>query len=104
MRRIFRRLVFYPLLLAFAAAGAGWLLHAPHRPERLFRAVPAHAEFVSLHRRLSARWESVVDNPGVARTASVLAGMEIAAWRRSPRSSPPLSTSARAARWSGRTA
>ena len=82
MRRIFRRLVFYPLLLAFAAAGAGWLLHAPHRPERLFRAVPAHAEFVSLHRRLSARWESVVDNPGVARTASVLAGMEIAAWRR----------------------
>ena len=79
MSRTIRRLFFYPLLLAFAAGGCVWFVSMPYRPERLFRAIPAGARLLSVHRGLGARWTALAAHPLVVRAAE-LNGLAPAAW------------------------
>lgn len=52
------------LLAGVLAAGCvWWVLHVPYQPQRLFRAVPAQATFVSRHKELGQRWDQVYANP-----------------------------------------
>ncbi len=90
MTRTVRRLVFYPLLLAFIAASVVWFVYVPRRTGRLAWAVPAGARWVSLHRGLADRWPEIARNPlafEAARVAGVssqdwasVAGGEVAGW------------------------
>lgn len=54
---------FWLLVLAFAALAVWWILAVPYTPRHLYRAIPAHANFVSAHRDLAARWGSFSKNP-----------------------------------------
>ncbi|OQW97432.1 MAG: hypothetical protein BWK77_01750 [Verrucomicrobia bacterium A1] len=79
MSRPARRLIFYPLLAAFAAASAVWFLHVPRRTDRLAWTVPAGARWVSLHRGLAGRWAAIAANP-LAFEAARLAGISSQEW------------------------
>lgn len=79
MSRMVRRLVFYPLLLAFVAASAAWFVHVPRRTERLAWAIPAGARWVSVHRGLADRWPGIAANP-LAYEAARFAGVASQEW------------------------
>ena len=81
MIRTIRKLFFYPLLLAFAAGGCVWFFSMPYRPERLFRAVPAGARLLSVHRGLGARWDTLAAHPLVVRAAE-LNGLAPGEWQK----------------------
>jgi hypothetical protein len=40
-----------------------WVCHVPYEPERLFRAIPDQATFVSRHKDLGERWNQMYANP-----------------------------------------
>ncbi len=58
-----RALLFWPLALGFVAACIAWLFHVPRQMERLPRAIPASADFLSAHHDLNGRWDSLVAHP-----------------------------------------
>ncbi|MDZ4200327.1 MAG: hypothetical protein U1E27_13705, partial [Kiritimatiellia bacterium] len=70
--RSIRRVLFYLLLAGSLAGFFTWLLHVPRRPERLLRAVPVHADYLSIHPNLADQWAGLSANP-IFR--SVLGGM-----------------------------
>lgn len=51
------------LIAAFVAVTVWWCVHVPYRPDRLFRAIPAQATFVSRHMNLRERWDRIYANP-----------------------------------------
>ncbi|MDI6775061.1 MAG: hypothetical protein QME60_06670 [Verrucomicrobiota bacterium] len=60
-----KRVSFWVLLVAFVALSAWWCVYFPYEPERLLRAVPPNAVFVSRHRNLAERWRECVRNPAI---------------------------------------
>ena len=54
---------FWLLVLVSMAFGVWWILAVPYRPQYLYRAIPAHATFVSAHYDLAGRWDSFSKNP-----------------------------------------
>lgn len=58
-----RRAAFWAILAVFIAAGIGWMLTVPERPDRVFEAIPAEATFVSVHENLAGEWQSAARNP-----------------------------------------
>ena len=58
-----RALFFWPLLLAFTASSLLWLVWAPSSTNALYRAIPASATFLGVHRDLSGRWDALSSNP-----------------------------------------
>jgi hypothetical protein len=57
-RRLFRCLLGLSLALS-----AGWVVYTPYQPGRVYRAIPARAEFVSSHLELPARLDDYAANP-----------------------------------------
>lgn len=72
--------LFWILALSSLAAACWWTLRVPHRPEQLYRAIPAEATLLSAHYNLSARWKAVAGNPLIASVAGAL-GVEESSWR-----------------------
>ncbi len=70
-----RALLFWPLALGFVAAGTAWLFYVPRQMDRLPRAIPASADFLSAHHDLNGRWDSLVGHPLLAGLAESL-GLE----------------------------
>lgn len=58
-----RAFIFWPLLVAFTGACIAWLFYVPRQPGVLYRAIPASATFLSAHRDLQGRWDSLVAHP-----------------------------------------
>ncbi|HOW97158.1 MAG TPA: hypothetical protein P5567_01465 [Kiritimatiellia bacterium] len=58
-----RPLLFWLLLAAALGAAAWWVLYTPYRPEHMYRALPAQTAFVSVHRDLAGRWDTIHRNP-----------------------------------------
>lgn len=58
-----RAFIFWPLLVAFTGASIAWLFYVPRQPGALYRAIPASATFLSAHRDLQGRWDSLVAHP-----------------------------------------
>ena len=50
-------------IAVFVLVTAWWIVHVPYRPDRLFRAIPARATFVSRHVQLQERWDRLYENP-----------------------------------------
>lgn len=57
-----KRLLFWLLASIFAALMILWMLHAPYRPESLYRAIPGNAALISVHDRLAERWPEISKN------------------------------------------
>lgn len=74
-----RRLRLIALAVALAALGALWLLHVPRRPERVFRAAPAMADWVSLHDRPAERADDLLAS-APARVAAESFGLSPTQW------------------------
>lgn len=62
-----------------SAIGALWLLHVPRRPERVFRAAPAMADWVSLHDRPAERADDLLAS-APARVAAESIGLSPTQW------------------------
>lgn len=74
-----RRLVFWILLIAFFGGVIFWLVHVPYRPERMYRLIPAQADFVSTHIELAPRWDEFSGNP-IALSLFRTMGLDIDEW------------------------
>lgn len=74
-----RRLAFWLLFVAYLAGTLWWLLHIPHRPVDLLRAIPGQADLVSFHRGLNDRWDVTADHPVTLMIAGAL-GVEAEDW------------------------
>ena len=70
-----RALFFWPLAVGFTVACAAWLFFVPRQMERLPRAIPASADFLSAHHDLNSRWDSAVAHPLLSGLANSL-GLE----------------------------
>lgn len=55
-RNPIRRFVFWVTLTGFTAACVLWILHIPRRPDHVWRAVPAEATWITVHRNLADHW------------------------------------------------
>lgn len=53
--------------LLFAAAVAFWILHVPRRPLAIYKAVPADAVLLGVHRNLAGRLDGLIENNLFAR-------------------------------------
>jgi hypothetical protein len=51
------------LALLFVGLMVWWSLHVPYKPDLLFKAIPADATVVSVHRNLAERWDEFSANP-----------------------------------------
>ncbi len=71
------------LSAAFMAAAVWWILYVPHRPERLYRAIPSDVKFLSAHKNLAGRWDELTRNPLVASALSAwgVSGQDLEAAR-----------------------
>ncbi len=69
-----KRAIFWVLLAAFAAAAAWWTFHVPHRPDQLYRAIPANATWLGAHHRLAARWPDTAGHPVIEQIAERFGG------------------------------
>lgn len=54
-----RHPLFGPLVAAYAIAVMSWCFIEPYTPQKIARAIPAHADFLSSHRDLAARWDEI---------------------------------------------
>lgn len=59
----FKRIVFWLILIAFAFLTIWWIFYFPFSREKLYRAIPANAMFVSEHINVAERWKSIAQNP-----------------------------------------
>lgn len=50
------------ILLGFAGGGV-WLFYEPFRPDDVFRPIPAHTGYLSVHESVSSRWDDWLANP-----------------------------------------
>lgn len=62
-----QRFSFWSILTISLLASVWWIFHVPHRPDRVFNAIPAAATVVSVHRNLAEECEAVFDNPMLLR-------------------------------------
>ena len=60
-----RRPLFWVILAAFVILAVWWVFTLPYQPERLYRAVPSMASFVSDHHHVARRWRDMAANPCV---------------------------------------
>ena len=58
-----KRLFFWLILLTFSWFTIWWIFYFPFSREKLYRAIPQNALFVSEHADLAARWKSIARNP-----------------------------------------
>jgi len=58
-----KRLFFWLILLTFSWLTIWWIFYFPFSREKLYRAIPQNALFVSEHADLAARWKSIARNP-----------------------------------------
>jgi hypothetical protein len=79
MNRTGRRLAFWILFVAYLAGTIWWLLHIPHRPADLLRAIPGQANLISFHRGLADRWDETTSHPVSLMIAGAL-GVEAEDW------------------------
>ena len=82
-----RRLGRIAAALLLAAAAVWWMARVPDRPLRVFRAIPAGADFVGLHDRCADRADALLASPP-ARLLAEQFGLTPAAWD-AIRSDPP---------------
>ncbi len=61
--KILKRIFFWLLLVSFIGLSVIWILYVPYRPQHLYRLLPANTEFMSHHRYLADRWDTVLANP-----------------------------------------
>jgi hypothetical protein len=61
--KIFKRIVFWLLLLMSLAACVCWIFTFPYRPERLYSLIPEEATLVTDHEALAGRWSEVARCP-----------------------------------------
>lgn len=80
MRKTARRILFYVLLSGGILASLWWFTHIPRRPERLYRVIPADADWISVHRRPAVRWPDWVAFPAWERVAGVLGADAVEGW------------------------
>jgi hypothetical protein len=64
-----RTLLLYALTALFAVGTIAWLFYVPADPLRVYRAVPAFADFVSVHERPAERLDDVFDTTAAALVA-----------------------------------
>jgi len=65
---------FWGILALFVCLAVWWSFYFPYSPDRLYRAVPAEATYISEHERLAGRWDSFCRNP-LSRSVLVSMGM-----------------------------
>jgi hypothetical protein len=58
-----KRIIFWIILAVSLGVAAWWATYVPYDPERLYRAVPNNAWWVSEHNALAARWNDTVRSP-----------------------------------------
>lgn len=58
-----RRALFLLLLFVFVTGTVWWCLTLPFAPKHLYRAVPADALWIGLHKNLAARWPALSRSP-----------------------------------------
>jgi hypothetical protein len=58
-----RPILFRLVLLVAVIAGLWWLFHVPYVPRLMFKPIPSGAVFVTQHRELARRWDSIYRNP-----------------------------------------
>lgn len=58
-----KRILFLVLFFLFVTLAAWWIFYFPYDPERLYRAIPTNAIFISEHEKLAERWETFARNP-----------------------------------------
>jgi hypothetical protein len=58
-----KRIVFWICLAVSAGVAAWWATYVPYDPQRLYRAIPNNAWWVSEHDALADRWEDTVRSP-----------------------------------------
>ena len=51
------------MLTVFAGLTLWWMFYVPYDPDKVYRAIPASVDYVSIHRDLSGRWETLTTNP-----------------------------------------
>lgn len=71
-----RRIAFWSVLLIAIAACVAWVLYVPYKPESVLAAIPAEADFVSVHRNLAAGLPLLLEN-GVAHGMGSAAGFSV---------------------------
>lgn len=74
MNRLTRRLACIAFLAVFAGLAVWWALVVPHRPEDLYRAIPANAAFVVSMTDPASRWDDLAGAP-LVRVAAASAGL-----------------------------
>ena len=77
MLKLHRKAFWFSLLVSLTLL-AVWLLYVPYRPNRLYCAIPAEAQLVSIHHNLAARWPALMQNPLLQSVATSM-GVEPAA-------------------------
>jgi len=58
-----RRVLFWLLLVSFIGVAVWWCFYFPYDRERLYRAIPHEAVFVTEHEQLTDRWQEFSRNP-----------------------------------------
>jgi len=58
-----RRLLFWLITVLFVCITGWWVFYFPYSQERLYRAIPQNATFISEHGRLAERWKTISKNP-----------------------------------------
>lgn len=74
MSRFLCRTFFWSVLVAYLAGSAWWILHVPHRPDQLLRAIPGQASMISMHDALASRWDEVSGHAAVMGAVGLLGG------------------------------
>ncbi|MDD4871343.1 MAG: hypothetical protein PHR77_12355 [Kiritimatiellae bacterium] len=58
-----KRICFWLILAIFIGITIWWMFYFPYSRERLYRAIPSNAIFVSEHPKIAERWKSIAHNP-----------------------------------------
>ncbi|MDD5703553.1 MAG: hypothetical protein PHU23_16090 [Dehalococcoidales bacterium] len=58
-----RKIFFWLILALFVGLTIWWMFYFPYSQEKLYRAIPGNALFVSEHERIAGRWKSIARNP-----------------------------------------
>jgi len=58
-----KRILFWFLVVLFVSSIGWWVFYFPYSAEKLYRAIPQNATFISEHGRLAERWKTIAGNP-----------------------------------------